>query len=142
MTLRGRRKKLLVESPASATSDIAFTLIVFFLVAASVQPDTGRPQDIPNTEDTPDNAEKSQNLEVSMTESTVVVNGEIIAFGTLEAKLRQLLAGKKSESDRVVILKSADDVTYQRWMNVTGAIEAAGGIVTLQLEQQQTVIVD
>lgn len=132
----------MVEPPASATSDIAFTLIVFFLVAASVQPDTGRPQDIPNTEDKPDNPENNQNLEVSMTESTVVVNSEIITFEGLQPKLTQLLAGKKSESDRVVILKSEDDVTYQRWMDVTGVIEKAGGIVTLQLEQQQTVIVD
>ena len=140
MTLRGRRKRLLVEAPASAASDIAFTLIVFFLVAASVQPDTGRLQDIPNTEDTSDKTE--QNLEVSMTESTVVVNGEIITPEALETKLRQRLAGKKKEADRVVILKSADDVTYQRWMDVTGVIEAVGGVVTLQLEQQQTVIVD
>tara|TARA_R110002096_G_scaffold169222_3_gene340761 strand:- start:6324 stop:6752 length:429 start_codon:yes stop_codon:yes gene_type:complete len=142
MTLRGRRKKLLVEAPASATSDIAFTLIVFFLVAASVQPDEGRPQDIPNTEDTPDKAEQNQNLEVSVTESTVVVNSEIISLETLESKLKQLLAGKKEEADRVVILKSSDDVTYQRWMDVTGLIQKAGGVVTLQLEQQQTVIVD
>ena len=142
MTLRGRRKKLLVEAPASATSDIAFTLIVFFLVAASVQPDTGRPQEIPNTEDTPENTKENQNLEVSVTNSTIVVNSEIVTDSGLNTKLRQLLAGKESESDRVVIVKSADDVTYQRWLDITGIIEKAGGVVTLQLEQQQTVIVD
>ena len=45
-----RRNKLLAEPPAGASSDIAFILIVFFLVCASVQPEQGRPQEIPKTE--------------------------------------------------------------------------------------------
>ena len=45
-----RKKKLLVEPPASAMGDISFNLIVFFLVCASVQPDSGRKQTIPKSE--------------------------------------------------------------------------------------------
>ena len=45
-----RQNKLLVEPPALATGDIAFNLIVFFLVCASVQPDTGKIQEIPKAE--------------------------------------------------------------------------------------------
>ena len=45
------RRKLLVEPPATAAPDIAFILIVFFLVCASVQPDSGKPQDIPRSEE-------------------------------------------------------------------------------------------
>ena len=45
-----RTQKLLVEPPASATGDIAFNLIVFFLVCASVQPDSGRRQTVPRSE--------------------------------------------------------------------------------------------
>ena len=137
-----RRSKLLVEPPATAAPDIAFTMIVFFLVCASVQPDTGRPQDIPKSEETANQQEQSQNVEVSLTDSAVLVNGEIVAMDKLDTKMRQLLAGKERESDRVVIVKSAEDTTYQRWIDVTTAIERAGGIITLQLEQKQTVIVD
>jgi len=42
-----RKNNLLVEPPSSATGDIAFNLIVFFLVCASVQPDSGRHQTLP-----------------------------------------------------------------------------------------------
>ena len=45
-----QRRKLLVEPPASATGDIAFNLIIFFLVCASVQPDSGREQVLPRSE--------------------------------------------------------------------------------------------
>ncbi|MDG2214745.1 MAG: biopolymer transporter ExbD, partial [Verrucomicrobiota bacterium] len=48
-----KRTKLLVEPPASATSDIAFILIVFFLVCASVEPDQGRAQTLPRSEPEP-----------------------------------------------------------------------------------------
>ena len=45
-----KRGKLLVDPPTSASSDIAFILIIFFLVCASVQPETGLAQDLPQTE--------------------------------------------------------------------------------------------
>ena len=137
-----RRSKLLVEPPSTAAPDIAFTMIVFFLVCASVQPETGRPQNIPKSEETADKQEQSQNIEVSLTESAVLVNGSVVAMGQLNTKIRQLLAGKERESDRVVIVKSSEDATYQRWIDVTTTIEDAGGIITLQLEKKQTVIVD
>ena len=36
-----KRGKMLIDPPACASSDIAFTLIIFFLVCAAVQPETG-----------------------------------------------------------------------------------------------------
>ncbi|NNE92554.1 MAG: biopolymer transporter ExbD [Verrucomicrobiales bacterium] len=137
-----RRRKLLVDPPATAAPDIAFILIVFFLVCASVQPDTGRPQNIPRSEETPDKEQQSQNIEVSITEKTVLVNGDIVPLANLDTKMRQLLAGKEAEKDRVVLVKTADEATYERWINVTTAIEGAGGIITLQLEQEEVRVVD
>jgi len=137
-----QRRKLLVEPPATAAPDIAFILIVFFLVCASVQPDTGRPQDIPRSEETPEKSEQSQNIEVSLTEKTVMVNSELVPLDKLSGKIKQLLAGKEKDSDRVVLVKTADETTYQRWVDATTTIETAGGIITLQLEQEEIKIVD
>ncbi len=136
------RRQLLVEPPATAAPDIAFILIVFFLVCASVQPDTGRPQNIPRSEETPQKESQSQNIELSLTEKTVIINGELIPFEKLKSRLSQLLAGKKSESDRVVIVKSANETTYQRWIAATAAIEDVGGIVTIQMEQEEISVVE
>ena len=136
------RRKLLVEPPATAAPDIAFILIVFFLVCASVQPDTGRPQDIPRSEETPDKSEQSQNVEVSLTEKTVMLNGNLVPLENLKTKMSQLLAGKEAEKDRVVIVKSAGETTYQRWITATTAIESAGGIITIQMEQEEVKVVN
>ena len=131
-----------MEPPATAAPDIAFILIVFFLVCASVQPDTGRPQEIPRSEETPQKEDQSQNIELSLTEKTLLLNGELLPFEKLEARLSQLLAGKESESDRVVIVKSAAETTYQRWIATTMAIESVGGIVTIQMEQEEVNVVE
>jgi biopolymer transport protein ExbD len=137
-----KRRKLLVEPPSSAAPDIAFILIVFFLVCASVQPDTGRPQDLPRSENTPEKSQQSQNPEVSLTEQTVMINGNLVPLANLKGKISQLLSGKDSESDRVVIVKSAGETTYQRWITATSAIEEAGGIITIQVEQEEIKIVN
>ena len=36
-------------------------------------------------------------------------------------------------------VKSRKEVPYSHWMAVTGIIEDSGGIITLQLEEEQTV---
>ena len=142
-----RRNKLLVEPPAGASSDIAFILIVFFLVCASVQPEQGRPQEIPKTEEEPDKKEKNKNPEVELTRTLVILNGDPLEKDQSKDKsfvslLKPLLAGKQNPGDRVVMLKSKSDVSYERWIRFTGLIEKAGGIVTLQLEEEQVQVVN
>ncbi|MEZ5300774.1 MAG: biopolymer transporter ExbD [Verrucomicrobiales bacterium] len=136
------RRKLLIDPPATAAPDIAFILIVFFLVCASVQPDTGRRQDIPRSEETPEKAQQTKNVEVSITKAGAVVNGTSLRTDQLGARIKDLLAGKNEEADRVVIVKSARDVPYQHWVRCAARIEEAGGIITLRLEQEQTVTAD
>ena len=99
-----RRNKLLVEPPAGASSDIAFILIVFFLVCASVQPEQGRPQEIPKSEETTEKKDQSQNPEVDLTRTEIKLNKKEISkksFGpSLAKKLNEL------KDDKVVVLKS------------------------------------
>ena len=49
---------------------------------------------------------------------------------------------KKREVDKVVVLKSKPNTPYERWIEVSDIIQKAGGIITLQLEEQRTVSVD
>ena len=54
---------------------------------------------------------------------------------------RRELAGKARPEDRVVIVKTDKDTPYQKWIRVTSWIEQAGGTITLQLEEERTVVV-
>ncbi len=137
-----RRRSLLVEAPSSAATDIAFILIIFFLVCASVQPDTGRSQIIPRSEEEEQKSKQSQNIEVSISPGAVVVNGTVVDASEVRAKLKTLLAGRQNEADRVVVVQSARSTPYLRWIAVTEQIEEAGGTVTLKLEKQKEVVID
>ena len=119
-------------------NDIAFILIVFFLVCASVEPEDGRSQVIPRSEKN-EEAEASQSTEVGLTPATVTIDGTSYRLEEVPPRIRQLLAQKKTEAGRVVVLKSQADVPYAHWIAMTEIIEQAGGIVTLLLEEEQTV---
>ena len=137
-----RRQNVLVEPPSSATSDIAFILIIFFLVCASVQPDSGRAQTIPKIEETEDKQKQTKNLEILLTDRTITINGQTVKEERFVAKLKQMLQGKTREGDKVVTLKSSKEVPYNRWILVNSMIEDGGGIVSIQMEKEKTIIVD
>ena len=139
MKIHRRSSNLLVEPPSSATGDIAFNLIVFFLVCASVQPDSGRRQVLPRSEETEQKQEKDKNVEVVVKRQVALVNGDVVPAAQFPARLAALLAGKPRPEDKVVVVKSDDDVPYHFWMTVTSQIEDAGGIITLQIEEEREV---
>lgn len=137
-----QRGKMLVDPPASASSDIAFILIIFFLVCAAVQPETGISQVLPQTEEQEEKRNQSQNLEVSITPTSIVLNGSPLQLPEFTRRLAAALEKKTKEADKVVVVKSAPETPYPVWMRVSQAIEQAGGILTLELESERTITVD
>lgn len=140
--LRSRRtSKLLVEAAPVATGDIAFNLIIFFLVCASTQPDTGRRQDLPRSEQTKQTQVETKNLELALTRSlsTVSLNGEPVKTDQLASSLRAALEGKRRPEERIVVLKSKSDVPYEHWINVSAIVQDVGASITIQREEIQTI---
>jgi biopolymer transport protein ExbD len=137
-----KRTSLLVEPPASATSDIAFILIVFFLVCASVEPDKGRAQTLPRSEPEKEKEKQSQTLEVELTRNAVIFNRDPMSPERFTETIKLKLADKTRDEDKIVAVKSRKEVAYSHWMDITGIIEDAGGVITLQLEETQTVKVE
>ncbi len=142
MKLERRLNKLLVEPAAVATGDIAFNLIIFFLVCASTQPDSGRRQDLPSSEKTKQE-QQTQNIEVALSRSAqvVTVNGDQVRMPEFSGRLVRLLQGKVRPEDRVVVVKSDPNTPYDHWIAVTTTIQDAGASITIQREEQRTVMV-
>jgi biopolymer transport protein ExbD len=128
------------EIPLTSTADVAFLLLIFFLVAASTQNDRGKPLDLPNTVESKDQ-QKQQGLEVNLRATLIAVNDEMIQVGPddlqkLHATLTRRLAGKTEPQQRVVVLLSESNIPYQRWSDVINVITAAGGIPAPQMEEE------
>ena len=121
------------------TGDIAFNLIIFFLVCASASPGSGRRQDIPRSETAKQPEQKTEHIEVQLTRTTMAVNGDLILPRDVLPSLRKLLAGKSQPEDRIVVVKSRPEVPYHHWILATSMIEEAGGIVTIQREEERVI---
>jgi biopolymer transport protein ExbD len=128
-----------VEPPSTATGDIAFNLIVFFLVCASVQPDSGRRQTLPRSETAGEKMPQAEHVEVLLTRTAVAINGDVIRPDRFVPRLKALLAGKALPEDKVVVVKSKPEVPYHHWIKYTTLIEEAGGIITVLREEEQEV---
>lgn len=140
-----RRRKLLAEPPASATGDIAFNLIIFFLVCASVQPDSGREQTLPRSEQQDEQQQPTENIEVQLTRDSVFLGDKLMPPadfpGNFRKGLARALASATRQSDRVVVVKSKPETPYFYWITITEIIEQAGGVVTIQREEEEEVVI-
>ena len=139
-----KRRSSQAEVPSMAMGDIAFNLIVFFLVCASVQPDSGREQVLPRSEQQQQEQKKTENIEVQLTRDRVFVNGSPMKINDFPANfqgaLTRALENKTSQSDRVVVVKSKPETPYSYWITITEMIEQAGGVVTIQREEEQVIV--
>lgn len=123
-------------------TDLSFNLLIFFVVcASSAQDQKGKPQQVPSTQGEKSAETKPQNVEVAVTRTTVSLNGAVVPVSELKTKVAALLASKTKPEDRIVEVKSAKDTPYSTWIRVTGAIEDAGGVVTIQVDVEKDVVV-
>ncbi len=137
--MKFKRGKMLIDPPACASSDIAFTLIIFFLVCAAVHPETGMSQALPKTEEKSEKREQSQNLEVSITPTSIILNGSPLKPDEFATRIAAALKAKSRDTDKIVVVKSAPQTPYPLWLAVSQAIDDAGGILTLELESEKTI---
>ena len=134
-----KRGKMLIDPPASASSDIACILIIFFLVCAAIQPEPGLAQILPKTEEQKEQRDQSKNIEVSITPTNIVLNGSPLQLAEFTRRIKAALQKKTLEADRIVVVKSTPNTPYPLWIRVSQVIEQAGGILTLELESEKTI---
>jgi len=129
------KRKRAVDIPLDSFSDIAFLLIIFFILTTSIQKMTGFQTELPA-------GEKS---EVKQTEKTptvnigagrLLLNEKSVSLEQLAAELQALKLGTKADDQRVVLLDSAPDVEYQLYFEVMAVITASGGVIGILTEDK------
>ncbi len=131
MKLR-RKKRPESEVDVSSFSDVAFLLIIFFILTTTFKLIGGQELNIPSGEDG-DSTEQKQ-LTISLSGKRIFYGEDSKSSLTLR-QLRVQLADEelstKKEEQRMVVLESDENVVYQRYYNVMLAIRDADGIVAL-----------
>jgi biopolymer transport protein ExbD len=125
-----------VEVPMAAMSDVAFLLIIFFIVASSFSRSQKLPVELPGDKIADSSTAKpSRPPSVRITESRLFLNDSPLEGWQLTADLRTLLIDKSQPSDRVVILRADENVPMERVVEIMDAIRSADAVIgILELE--------
>jgi len=130
-----RKHRREANVPVSAFSDIAFLLIIFFILATTLVHVTGMVTEIPSGEKKEAKEEK-ETATVQLNGQRVLFNDKPVSMKQLRAELAKLKLHQKSEDDKIVMLEPAKNVPYQNFFDVLASINAAGGVAAI-LEDEE-----
>jgi biopolymer transport protein ExbD len=113
-------------------ADIAFLLIIFFILTTTFVKIAGNTIEIPSGSADESESEQKQ-LSITLSADSITYGEEAKSIGIDE--LRLALEKEKFETkepdDRMVILEADGQVLYERYFQVVMAISDAGGVLTL-----------
>jgi biopolymer transport protein ExbD len=130
-----RRKKMGAEVPSLAMGDIAFNLLIFFVILARAQDDSYLNWQPAAAQE----LESAGHAKVSVlidTDSKLYLNGQEVGISQLAERIRESL-GDAPPGERNVLLKVHRETPAMRFEPVIEAISEAGGDMVHILEEQR-----
>ena len=129
------RKTYKVEVPSVAMGDIAFNLLIFFVILARAQDDSHlnwTPAETPRVE-----AAGGSRVSVLIdSQNKLYLNGQPIGVSQLGSRVKDLL-GDSPAGDRVVLLKVHREAQAMLFEPVIEALSESGGELVHILEEKQ-----
>ncbi|MFP6766319.1 MAG: biopolymer transporter ExbD [Planctomycetaceae bacterium] len=130
-----KRRAPRAEVPSMAMGDIAFNLLIFFVILAKAQDDSH----LQWTPAEAKNLESAGNSLVSVVinnENHIYLNGQKIGQPGMAGMIEELLINK-STGDRTVVLKVHREATAQTFEPVIESISEAGGELVHIVEEDR-----
>ncbi len=129
--LRNREKKRREGTiPTDSFSDIAFLLIIYFLVATTLVKVKSISADLPAGEKST-SAQTDKTPTVNLRGGEIFFNDKPLDLEGLKARLAALELARLEPEKRVVLLESAAGTPYQNYFQAMAAISASGGVVAI-----------
>lgn len=119
------------DIPVGSFSDIAFLLIVYFLVATTLVKVKGVEVDMPSGEESSGASDNDKNPTVLIKGSEIYFKDKPITFDELMARLDALNLKEAEGQEKVIMLESTDETAYQDYYKVMAAISKKGGVIAL-----------
>lgn len=122
------KKRVVPVVSAGSLADVAFLLLIFFLVATTIQTDTGLNVLLPAWTEN-DNFEKKEDRNVLSviinSENQLMIEGERARLSDLQSRTKQLIL-KEAESPKLAIVSLQNDngTSYETYLSVYNEIKA------------------
>lgn len=142
MSFIRRRRKGLPDVPLASMSDIAFLLLIFFIVAATIDIDTGISLSLPeyNPDEAPAQVEKARVIEIKILEKNILMNGASVnqgeIFATVSAKAREAITLKEDQKPVTLLLYSGN-VPYSTYISVLDQVKRGYRVVQDELSRKE-----
>ncbi len=126
---RARRGEPVI--PTESFADIAFLLIIYFILAASISQDWGFRTDIPAGQKA---TEATDEKSVLLRDDGIFWGDRNVSIDQLRGELVGLKLTERDANSRVVQFEARGNVAWQQYYEVLAAIEQAGGIPGILME--------
>ena len=136
MPIKRIHKRKEPEIPVSSFADIAFLLIIFFILATTLAQLTGMVSEIPAGKKAEKKEEKTNTVQL-MPGEKIRFNEHYTAVTGLRKRLRDMNLHNKMDSDKIVQLEAIGNVEYQTYFEVMTAISSAGGVTVIVREEDE-----
>ena len=115
------------EVPTSSFSDIAFLLIIYFMVATTLQSMRGFLTDLPAGQKSQEKTEQATSINI--TDNRITLNDDRVDPEALRRRLKELRLAEKRGDQKVVLLEAMGEVDYQTYYDVMAAVSGSGGVI-------------
>lgn len=124
------------EIPVSSFSDIAFLLIIFFILATSLVQYKGFTTELPAGEKSQAQSQQKSNI-VNLHDGRINFNDQPVSVDQLERRLSLLQLPQKEGDQKVIMLEATGRVPYQMYYDVMLAITRSGGVIGIVREDEK-----
>jgi biopolymer transport protein ExbD len=122
------------EIPTGSFSDIAFLLIIYFLVATTLVKVKSITADLPSGEKQAQ-AQLDKTPIVNLRGSDIYFSDRKVTVENLNDRLAALELSRQPPDKRVIMLESTSTTSYNSYYQVLAAISANGGVVAIVEEE-------
>lgn len=138
MPIVRRREKRDLEIPTDSVSDIAFLLIIFFILTTTLSKLTGFTAELPAAAAAQQQAARTdaKTPTVQLASGKLLFNEQEVSMAALRERLLDLQLAHKQGEAKVVMLEAAGKVDYQTYYEAMAAISGAGGVVAIVEEAE------
>jgi biopolymer transport protein ExbD len=137
MPIVRRKETKELEIPTDSVSDIAFLLIIFFILTTTLSKLSGFTAELPSADASQKQAAKTdaKTPSVQLAGGKLLFNEQEVSLQTLQDRLLDLRLGSKEGEEKVVLLEAGGKVEYQTYYAAMAAISTAGGVVAIVEEE-------
>ncbi len=131
-----RKRSADIDLDLTSFGDIAFLLIIFFILTTSMVRPFGRPLEMPSAATPPQGSESPRTPSVNLLADRILyTEGEgaehEVSLNELRATLYRKEFATLEPKGRMVVLEVAEDVNYERYFQIVTTIAETGGVVAL-----------